>query len=793
MKKNISINISGIIFHIEEDGYENLRRYLDSINKYFSGFEDSSEIMADIESRIAEIFLSKLNEGKQVITADDVQALMATMGSVNDFKAAEAQDTPSNDTRAEQQSSYTTADDTANENPRPAQPQNLSRDQRRKILGGVCAGLASYMRVDPLWVRLVFALFAFAWGIAIFIYLVMWIVVPGTYDLQEYDGGKKMYRDPERKVIGGVAGGIASFLNIDVIAVRVLFIVLTITGGLGLFVYIILWVILPEARTLTERMQMQGEPVTLSNIESNIKKNQGADGAEESTLTKILLFPFRILGVVLQALGKVLLSLAEVMRVVIGIMVALTGIGFVLTVVIGGGIMLGLITGSSVSMPGVVQFDEVSIPVNAMLRAFPSWIAIAGFLAALVPSIFVMLLGVSIVARRMVFGAPLGWSLFVIFFVSMALLSIGVPKIIYAFKETGEHQIERVFNPSGKTFDLKLREVGMDDYFGASLSLEGYDGKEIKLVQKYKAQGSTRQKAIENARMVDYTVTQQDSVMTFDSNVQFKPEAVFRDQRVHMTLYIPYHKPFTMDEGVCRFIRQYIEEEKGHEQTWEMTEKGLTCVSCPAPSVEEQEAESMADLRDFEELDLRGYFDVRIYQGSDYSVEIHGDEAEKKKYKIYRSGKTLVVEVSGKKSFNWNFDSDKLRADEIRLNITMPDLKKLEAIGVGTIRFDQFNNQQMDIDIKGPIDVRGELETQELDVTLSAKAELDISGHTQKLNAELEMASNLKAYDLEAQDARIEVKGASHAKVQVNGTLEIEKGVASDVDYHGNAKVIQHQ
>src|SRR5438105_1545544 len=92
MKKNISINISGIIFHIEEDGYENLRKYLDSINKYFSSFDDSTEIMADIESRIAEIFLSKLNEGKQVITSEDVNALIATMGSVNDFRAAEEQE-----------------------------------------------------------------------------------------------------------------------------------------------------------------------------------------------------------------------------------------------------------------------------------------------------------------------------------------------------------------------------------------------------------------------------------------------------------------------------------------------------------------------------------------------------------------------------------------------------------------------------------------------------------------------------------------------------------------------------
>src|SRR5690349_13144352 len=92
MKKNISINISGIIFHIEEDGYEVLKKYLDSINRYFSSFEDSSEILSDIESRIAEIFLTKLNEGKQIITAEDVKSLVVTMGSVSDFKAAEEQE-----------------------------------------------------------------------------------------------------------------------------------------------------------------------------------------------------------------------------------------------------------------------------------------------------------------------------------------------------------------------------------------------------------------------------------------------------------------------------------------------------------------------------------------------------------------------------------------------------------------------------------------------------------------------------------------------------------------------------
>lgn len=88
MKKTISINIGGVIFHIEEDGYEKLKSYLNSIQKYFSAFADSKEILSDIEGRIAERFLNKQKaENKQVISLADVDELIAAMGTVADFEA----------------------------------------------------------------------------------------------------------------------------------------------------------------------------------------------------------------------------------------------------------------------------------------------------------------------------------------------------------------------------------------------------------------------------------------------------------------------------------------------------------------------------------------------------------------------------------------------------------------------------------------------------------------------------------------------------------------------------------
>jgi phage shock protein PspC (stress-responsive transcriptional regulator) len=790
MKKNISINISGIIFHIEEDGYENLRRYLDSINKYFSSFEDSSEIMADIESRIAEIFLSKLNEGKQVITSEDVNALITTMGSVSDFKAAEEQDFTAAGTAAGSSSDYSTFSGASESTGKAySAPRHLMRDQQRKIIGGVCSGLANYLHIDPVWIRLLFAVLAFAWGFTIFVYIVMWILVPGSYELSEIETGKKMYRDPERKVLGGVSGGVAAYLNFDILAVRILFIILTFAGGLGVFLYIVLWLILPEARTLTDRMQMQGEPVTLSNIESNIKKNQ-ATGAEneESTLTKILLFPFRVLGMFLQALARIIVPLVEVLRVVIGIMVVFVGVGFAFAAIVAGGVAIGIFSATALSMPWAVEYNELSIPLDAIARAFPGWIVFAGFLGMLIPAVFVILLGVSIVARKIVFSATLGWSLFVIFFVCVAILSVGIPKIAYAFKENGEYKVETTYQPQGKTTVMKINEVGMDDYDGAYLTLKGHQETYLKLVQEFRAQGATRQKAIENAQMVDYHVSYTDSILTFDSNILFKPDAIFRGQELSMTLFIPYNQTFILDEGMTHLLAHYVDYEFRDGYTWKMTEGGLECVNCPkAP----EETNDHADLRDFDELDLRGIFDVRIHRGDEYAVEITGPDSEKKKYNIYRSGETLVVDFEGKNKFNWDWDFNKVVTDEVRINITMPDLEKLDATGFGTIRFDMFTPEDMEIEIRGPIKVRGEVQTENISVNLSGKSELDLEGNATKLSADLEFASKLKAYNLQVVDAVVEVKGASTAKVNVSGTLEAEEGVASDVDFRGNPTVVK--
>lgn len=162
MNKTIIININGIVFHIEEDAYEILKNYMTDVKRHFLNSADSLEITTDIENRIAEMFSELLlRENKQVIVEQDVNHVTEQMGSVADFENAE------------------------NENSNPSTPFERNTEGRRlfrnpddHLVAGVCAGIANYFDINPVWVRLFFTLFIAVGGSGFLLYVILWIVVP---------------------------------------------------------------------------------------------------------------------------------------------------------------------------------------------------------------------------------------------------------------------------------------------------------------------------------------------------------------------------------------------------------------------------------------------------------------------------------------------------------------------------------------------------------------------------------------------------------------------------------------
>lgn len=192
MKKTLTINLGGIVYHIDDDAYRLLDNYLSNLKHYFRKQEGAEEIVDDIEMRIAELFAEKVTEGKQVITVSDVEEIIARVGKPEDFGIAD-EDTDSQK-RTEQASS--------------ANQSNTQTSAQRR-----------------------------------------W------------------FRDPDNKLLGGVAAGLAAYFGWDITLVRILMIILVFVPYCPMIIlYVIGWLVIPEARTAAEKLSMRGEAVTIENI-----------------------------------------------------------------------------------------------------------------------------------------------------------------------------------------------------------------------------------------------------------------------------------------------------------------------------------------------------------------------------------------------------------------------------------------------------------------------------------------------------------------------------------------------
>lgn len=193
MKKTYTIHLSGSVFHIEEDAYEVLQKYLVSLKNYFGDGDEGKEILADIEFRIAEIFTSKLSEDKKVVTLEWVNEVIEVMGT----------------------------------------PENFSEEDNEETFG------------------------------------------------EKTKKKKRLYRDPEQKILGGVCGGLAAYFNMDPVVVRLIVVLLFfVTSGVAIIAYLVLWIAVPNAVNATQRLEMRGEDVTVKNIEKFIKEE--VDSVKES-------------------------------------------------------------------------------------------------------------------------------------------------------------------------------------------------------------------------------------------------------------------------------------------------------------------------------------------------------------------------------------------------------------------------------------------------------------------------------------------------------------------------------
>jgi phage shock protein PspC (stress-responsive transcriptional regulator) len=609
MKKTLSINISGILFHIEEDGYATLQNYLDSINRHFSEYPDSKEIVLDIENRIAEIFLSYLKNNKQVITAENVDRLIEKMGTIAAFSVV-------TEAPVEKDPEEATGDDFYKYVTPPDAPtagyKKLMRLETKKILGGVCAGIAHYFAIDALWVRLIAILLLMSGNInfrprffeinpfddyglnfnfgfsafAVLAYIVLWVILPVSHAVEEDKTIKKLFRNPDDKVLGGVASGLSGYFGIDTPYIRLAFVFLTIAGGSGVVIYLILWIITPAASSITERIKMKGGEITLDSIDSTVKETiNPLPVTPESTLKKVLMTPFRVLGQVIEALGSAFGSLGKfllsVLRVLFGMWVLFLGIVPIGAALIGLAVYLGLI--DSEYGPG-----SVAIPIGLITELAPIWLVIAGFGLIALPGLVLLLLGLSVLVKKSLIGSKIGGIILALWLFFVGMAAFHIPKIIAKFKE--EARYERMTPVSLTSGILLLRVNDLDDEEinnKVQLELVGTQDTVITLKQEYFSRGESKKEALANAKKIQYSYEVRDSVMTFEEGFDLRALDTFRDQDLTLRLAIPFDKPFIMERSLLEILQNTIykngfeNDDVREEAIWVFNETGLVCLTCP--------------------------------------------------------------------------------------------------------------------------------------------------------------------------------------------------------------------
>ena len=375
MKKTLNINIGSRVFNIDEDAYDLLSKYLESIKTYFKKIEIDEDIFEDIENRISEKFNSK-SESRQSLNLNDVDSIIEQMGTLDDFKEA-YDDFEINESKKQSQ-----------ESSKKENKKRIYRNSSDKVIAGVASGLANYFGLDPIIFRLIFIVSLFIGGFGFIAYLIFWIGIPEN-ESGRINEIKRLYRDGDNKILGGVAFGLANYFGVDPAIIRILFIVSLFIGGFGILAYLILWISIPEAKTVGEKMNMKGYTLTLENIEKFIKEKLPQNDGKENIFVKIILLPFRVIGPIFLGIIAIIIPILRILISFILLVFSIVVIVFLVVFTLGA---LKLINYQNFIIGSIDGFYISGIDLSAIIGQLPVYFQLSILLFLVVALLFIIMI-----------------------------------------------------------------------------------------------------------------------------------------------------------------------------------------------------------------------------------------------------------------------------------------------------------------------------------------------------------------------------------------------------------------
>jgi phage shock protein PspC (stress-responsive transcriptional regulator) len=484
MNKTISINLSGLIFHIEEEAYEILKNYLNELKKHFSSHSDGQEIVADIANRIAETF-SEITKEKQFISSKDVEDIIQQIGKVEAFEET--------DEESHQSNTSTTSSD----------KRKLFRDADNSVLGGVCSGLGKYFDVDPIWIRLV-------WFASVVFF------------------------------------------------------------GFGFFLYIFFWIIIPEAKTRADKLNMEGKPYTINNLKETIEKE--FDNISQKTksgqlgrkfadfITSVVELFIKVFGGVFQIIGKVLGGFFLIIGVLIGTVIAIQLFQFFIHK------DFNIAWNDAPFSLMHLQFAPTGLQ-NAFLVSLLCTI--------LIPVTLMFLGGLNLLFKIKSINKPLSAVFSIAFVISLVCTLYYGSKVISGFRHESTVATETVLKEvAQKTYYIKFNNteftaldsslfksnmdihIDDDDFHWRPIELNVYNSNSVEINYKKKlhARGKNTSEAFLNAKNIAYNIAQMDSVLYIDRIFTVPEGTLFKGQHVTINFNFPDGTTLFLDQDVADYF-----------------------------------------------------------------------------------------------------------------------------------------------------------------------------------------------------------------------------------------------
>ncbi len=741
MNKIISINLKGLVFQVEEEAFEQLKKYLELLNQHFAKEESRLEIIDDIESRIAEMLQEKLKT-KAAITAADVEEIIGIMGRPADFGIDSEEDEEAEP--KEKKASYDIPNTETN--------KRFMRDTESGIFGGVCAGAGHYFGVEQLWVRLIFLFLFFFMG----------------------------------------------------------------TGGIF---YLILWVIIPEAKTPTDRLQMKGEPVNIDTIEKTVKEEFERVKENINTFGRDKKDPFvRSVYKVGGIMRDIILGAAKVISKIIGFFFLISGILLLITLI---GILIKLSTDGTLPLLSLAFESSAAFWITVIAAVVLQITLVIGLIAAAVTlfnprkKILTKSVGISLgilsaiaffalVTMGISFGSsfsqkesiktnrvlPVGDTLTISSFnpVYSALFGEYDATNTYDYRSTDFNFLRMNFNYI-KTSSMAIKNDSLWCMAKFEVQRSNDSAWELEIIRT--AYGRDDYMAQVYAERIPLGATLNDSILTLTTHFYIGENVPFRNQQITYRLWVPQGKVVKFEQGVTEImqhgLKRRITDPHYYGMIWEMGENGLRCLDCKSlkGSLRDSKNTIRYHENDFTDIEINIAAEVTIEQGADYEIYVNGSNQLRDRLDIFKTGDKLVIDIE-----DGLFDIfDSHGADNLLITIKTPNLEYLEANGAARVYLTGISNPKLKIDVSGAALVEGDVNVTELEMGLSGSATGRLNGRAMHSSFDISGASRLSAFDLLTDDCNIESSGASHAEVFVQRKLDAESSGASNVLYKGSPRV----